>query len=102
MSNLQTTIKDPITLNGVGIHTGKDASLTFKPAKEDTGYVFSRIDLPNKPSIRALSDYVSETKRGTTLEKNGIKIKTSEHVLAALVGMEIDNVLIEMDFVPYI
>mgnify|MGYP001179077961 FL=1 len=97
MSNLQTTIKDPITLNGVGIHTGKDASLTFKPAKEDTGYVFSRIDLPNKPSIRALSDYVSETKRGTTLEKNGIKLKTTEHVLAALVGLEIDNVIIEID-----
>ena len=97
MSNLQTTIKDSIKLNGVGIHTGKNVCLTFKPAKEDTGYVFSRVDLPGQPLIRALSDYVCETKRGTTLEKDGIKLKTTEHVLAALVGLEIDNVIIEID-----
>ena len=97
MSNLQTTIKDSIKLNGVGIHTGQDVSITFKPAKEDTGYVFSRVDLPGKPLIKALSDYVCETKRGTTLEKDGIKLKTTEHVLAALVGLEIDNVIIEID-----
>ena len=82
MSNLQTTIKSSITLNGVGIHTGKDVSLTFKPAEEDVGYVFSRTDLPNKPSIKALSEYVCETQRGTTLEKDGVKLKTTEHVLA--------------------
>ena len=58
MSNLQTTIKDSIKLNGVGIHTGQDVSINFKPAKEDTGYVFSRVDLPGKPLIKALSDYV--------------------------------------------
>jgi UDP-3-O-[3-hydroxymyristoyl] N-acetylglucosamine deacetylase/3-hydroxyacyl-[acyl-carrier-protein] dehydratase len=97
MSNLQTTIKDSIKLNGVGIHTGQDVSINFKPAKEDTGYVFSRVDLPGKPLIEALSDYVCETKRGTTLEKDGIKLKTTEHVLAALVGLEIDNVIIEID-----
>ena len=92
MSNLQTTIKSSITLKGVGIHTGKDVSLTFKPAEEDVGYVFSRTDLPNKPSIKALSEYVCETQRGTTLEKDGVKLKTTEHVLAALVGLEIDNI----------
>ena len=97
MSNLQTTIKSSITLKGVGIHTGKDVSLTFKPAEEDVGYVFSRTDLPNKPLIRALSEYVSETQRGTTLEKDGVKLKTTEHVLAALVGLEIDNIIIEID-----
>ena len=97
MSNLQTTIKGSITLKGVGIHTGKDVSLTFKPAEEDVGYVFSRTDLPNKPLIRALSEYVSETQRGTTLEKDGVKLKTTEHVLAALVGLEIDNIIIEID-----
>ena len=97
MSNLQTTIKDSVKLNGVGIHTGQDVSITFKPAKEDTGYVFSRVDLPGKPLIKALSEYVCETKRGTTLEKDGIKLKTTEHVLAALVGLEIDNVIIEID-----
>ena len=97
MSNLQTTIKGSITLKGVGIHTGKDVSLTFKPAEEDVGYVFSRTDLPNKPSIKALSEYVCETQRGTTLEKDGVKLKTTEHVLAALVGLEIDNIIIEID-----
>ena len=97
MSNLQTTIKSSITLKGVGIHTGKDVSLTFKPAEEDVGYVFSRTDLPNKPSIKALSEYVCETQRGTTLEKDGVKLKTTEHVLAALVGLEIDNIIIEID-----
>ena len=97
MSNLQTTIKRSINLKGVGIHTGKDVSITFKPAKEDVGYVFSRIDLPNKPEIRALSEYVCETQRGTTLEKDGVKLKTTEHVLAALVGLEIDNIIIEID-----
>ena len=97
MSNLQTTIKSSINLKGVGIHTGKDVSITFKPAKEDVGYVFSRIDLPNKPEIRALSEYVCETQRGTTLEKDGVKLKTTEHVLAALVGLEIDNIIIEID-----
>ena len=97
MTNLQTTIKDKVTLNGVGIHTGKDVSLTFKPGLEDTGYVFSRVDLPGEPLIEALSDYVCETKRGTTLEKDGIKLKTTEHVLAALVGLEVDNIIIEIN-----
>ena len=82
---------------GVGIHTGKDVSLTFKPAEEDVGYVFSRTDLPYKPSIKALAEYVCETQRGTTLEKDGVKLKTTEHVLAALVGLEIDNIIIEID-----
>ena len=97
MINLQTTIKSEISLEGVGIHTGKDVKLTFKPAETDSGYVFRRVDLKNKPYIEALSKYVIDTQRGTTLEKNGIKLKTIEHVLAALVGLEIDNVLIEIN-----
>ena len=93
----QTTIKKPISLKGVGIHTGTDVTLTFKPAKDNYGYAFCRIDLPDNPVIEANINYVVNTERGTNLEKNGIKIKTSEHVLAALVGMEIDNVLIELN-----
>ena len=93
----QTTIKKPISLKGVGIHTGTDVTLTFKPAKDNFGYAFRRIDLPDNPLIEANINYVVNTERGTNLEKNGIKIKTSEHVLAALVGMEIDNVLIELN-----
>ena len=97
MSNKQTTIKSSVSLKGVGIHTGKDVKLSFKPADPDTGYVFKRLDLDGSPSIEALSKYVINTQRGTTLEKNGVKLKTIEHVLAALVGLEIDNVLIEIN-----
>ena len=93
----QQTIKKPVSLKGVGIHTGKEVNLTFKPAIENFGYCFCRTDLPKKPIIEANINYVVNTKRGTNLDKNGVKIKTSEHVLAALVGMEIDNVLIELD-----
>ena len=93
----QKTINKPVSLKGVGIHTGKEVNLTFKPAKEGFGYCFCRVDLPEKPIIEANIKYVINTERGTNLDKNGIKIKTSEHVLAALVGMEIDNVLIELD-----
>ncbi len=69
MSNKQTTIKSSVSLKGVGIHTGKDVKLSFKPADPDTGYVFKRLDLDGSPSIEALSKYVINTQRGTTLEK---------------------------------
>ena len=97
MTNNQTTINSSISLEGVGIHTGKDVKLTFNPADPDTGYVFKRVDLDGHPLIEALSKYVVNTQRGTTLEKSGVKLKTIEHVLAALVGLEIDNVLIEIN-----
>jgi len=97
MSNKQTTIKKQTTLEGVGIHTGNEVKLTFKPAPADFGYVFKRIDMTNYPEIEALSKYVVDTQRGTTLEKDGVKLKTIEHVLAALVGLEIDNVIIEIN-----
>ena len=97
MSNKQTTIKKQTTLEGVGIHTGNEVKLTFKPAPADFGYVFRRIDMANQPEIEALSKYVVDTQRGTTLEKDGVKLKTIEHVLAALVGLEIDNVIIEIN-----
>ena len=93
----QQTISKSVSLKGVGIHSGNDVNLTFKPAEEDFGYAFCRTDLPEKPIIEADVNFVVSTKRGTTLEKNGVNIQTSEHVLAALVGLEIDNVLIEID-----
>ena len=93
----QHTISKPVSLKGVGIHTGQEVNLTFKPTKENQGYVFCRVDLPENPLIEANINFVVNTDRGTNLDKNGIKIRTSEHVLAALVGMGIDNILIELD-----
>ena len=93
----QRTIKAPVTVSGVGLHTGKKTSLTFKPAPENHGFKFQRVDLPGKPVIDADVDNVIETERGTTLAQNGGKISTTEHALAALMGMELDNVLIEVD-----
>ncbi|MBB3122918.1 UDP-3-O-[3-hydroxymyristoyl] N-acetylglucosamine deacetylase/3-hydroxyacyl-[acyl-carrier-protein] dehydratase [Mesoflavibacter sabulilitoris] len=93
----QKTIKSEISLTGVGLHTGKDVTLTFKPAPENAGFAFKRIDLEGAPVIEADANYVTNTQRGTCLEKNGVTIQTCEHVLAALVGMGIDNALLELD-----
>jgi UDP-3-O-[3-hydroxymyristoyl] N-acetylglucosamine deacetylase/3-hydroxyacyl-[acyl-carrier-protein] dehydratase len=93
----QRTISKVVSLSGVGIHTGKNVTMTFKPAPINHGYAFCRTDLEEQPIIEADAQYVVNTQRGTNLEKNGIKIQTSEHVLAALVGLEVDNVLIEID-----
>ena len=93
----QTTIKNPVSLKGVGIHTGKEVNLTFKPTNANNGYRFKRIDLKDKPIIEANIKYVINTDRRTFLKKNNITIQTCEHVLAALVGLEIDNVIIEID-----
>ncbi len=93
----QRTIAEAVTLTGVGLHTGENVTMTFLPAPENHGYAFKRIDLEGAPIIEADANYVVNTQRGTNLEKRGVKIQTSEHVLAALVGMEIDNVLIELD-----
>ena len=95
-SVLQNTIAKQITLEGVGLHTGKNVVLTFKPAPANTGYVFKRTDLKGQPTVEADVQYVNDTQRGTNLIKNDVKIHTSEHVLSALVGLEIDNCLIEL------
>jgi UDP-3-O-[3-hydroxymyristoyl] N-acetylglucosamine deacetylase/3-hydroxyacyl-[acyl-carrier-protein] dehydratase len=94
---MQCTIKQPVTISGVGLHTGAMVNLTFRPAPENTGFRFQRIDLAEKPVIEADVDNVIDTDRGTTIGKNGVKISTIEHVLAALAGMEIDNILMEID-----
>lgn len=93
----QRTIKKKVTLQGVGLHTGKNVTLSFLPAPENHGFAFKRIDLEGEPVIEADANYVVNTQRSTCLEKNGITIQTSEHVLAALVGLDLDNVLIELD-----
>ena len=93
----QRTIEKEVSLKGVGLHTGKNVTLTFKPAPENHGYAFVRADLEGTPTIEADANYVVNTQRGTNLEKLGVKIQTSEHVLAALVGMEVDNCIIELD-----
>ena len=93
----QTTVKNEITVSGVGLHTGVVANLTFKPAPENHGYQFKRIDLPDQPIIEADVDHVIDTNRGTTIGKGNAKVSTIEHVLAALSGMEIDNVMMEID-----
>ncbi|MCF6296529.1 MAG: bifunctional UDP-3-O-[3-hydroxymyristoyl] N-acetylglucosamine deacetylase/3-hydroxyacyl-ACP dehydratase [Flavobacteriaceae bacterium] len=97
MSIKQKTIQNEISLEGVGLHTGKQVKLTFKPAVANSGLRFIRTDLEGKPSIEALASYVTDTQRGTNLEKNGVVINTSEHVLAAIIGCDLDNVIIEMD-----
>ena len=93
----QKTIKEEISLTGVGLHTGKEVKMTFKPAPINNGYTFVRVDLEGSPIIEADANYVVNTQRGTNLEKLGVKIQTSEHVLAAFVGCDVDNVIIELN-----
>jgi UDP-3-O-[3-hydroxymyristoyl] N-acetylglucosamine deacetylase/3-hydroxyacyl-[acyl-carrier-protein] dehydratase len=97
MAEKQRTLKAPVTFTGKGLHSGVQVTMTLKPAPDSHGYIFKRIDLPDQPLINALAENVVETSRGTTLEENGARISTIEHVLASFVGMGIDNVLIEVD-----
>ena len=90
----QKTIQSEITLTGVGLHTGKEVAMTFKPAPANNGFTFIRVDLEGQPIIEADAAYVVNTQRGTNLEKRGVMIQTPEHVLAALVGCDLDNVIV--------
>ena len=93
----QHTLARDIELSGTGLHTGAFVTLKLRPANPGFGIRFQRIDLPGSPVVKADVDYVTDTSRGTTLEHNGARISTIEHLLAALVGMEVDNILIEID-----
>lgn len=93
----QKTIQNEITLKGVGLHTGIEVTMTFKPAPINNGFTFVRVDLEGSPVIEADASYVINTQRGTNLEKRGVKIQTSEHVLAACVGCDLDNLVIELN-----
>lgn len=93
----QRTISKPISLRSKGLHTGLEVELTFNPAPENHGIVFQRVDLPDKPLVHAFAEFVTETSRGTVLVERGVKVATVEHVMASLVGMQIDNVLITVN-----
>ena len=97
MNDKQHTIKGPVTVSGIGLHTGVVANMTFLPAPVNHGYKFQRVDLPGQPIVAADVDNVVDLSRGTTIEQNGARVNTVEHTLAALVGLQIDNVLIQLD-----
>lgn len=93
----QRTIKHPVSMSGIGLHTGSVSTMTFKPAPENYGVRFRRIDLGGSPEVPADVDHVVDISRGTTIEVGAARVHTVEHVMAALVGLQIDNVLIELD-----
>lgn len=97
MKEFQRTLKNPVSLVGVGLHTGEKVKMTLQPAPENHGYRFQRTDLEGQPIIKADADLVISTERGTTLEQNGVRIYTTEHVLAALYALQVDNCLIQVD-----
>ncbi|MGF1532661.1 MAG: bifunctional UDP-3-O-[3-hydroxymyristoyl] N-acetylglucosamine deacetylase/3-hydroxyacyl-ACP dehydratase [Bernardetiaceae bacterium] len=92
----QHTLAAPVSFAGVGLHTGASAHMTIRPARPNHGLKFQRIDLPGQPIVEVDVDYVVDCARGTTLEKDGARVHTVEHVLSALVGLQIDNALIEL------
>src|SRR5215217_8295737 len=96
-SENQQTLAGAVTLQGVGLHTGHEVIMTLKPANPGFGIRFQRIDLPDKPIVKADADLVVDTSRGTTIEHNGARVSTVEHILSALVGMQVDNVLVELN-----
>ena len=93
----QHTLASEVSINGVGIHTGQTVSMLLRPAEPNTGIIFRRIDLPNQPIVKADVDNVVETTRSTTIEANGARVSTIEHLMAALVGCQVDNVVIELN-----
>lgn len=93
----QSTIQTPVSVSGIGLHTGRNVTLTFKPADANHGFRFQRVDLPEQPVIPADVKLVISTNRGTTLKSGDAQVSTVEHVLSALVGMGYDNVLLEID-----
>jgi UDP-3-O-[3-hydroxymyristoyl] N-acetylglucosamine deacetylase/3-hydroxyacyl-[acyl-carrier-protein] dehydratase len=97
MSEKQRTLTKEISLNGKGLHSGINVTITFKPAPANHGFKFCRTDLPGRPVIDALAENVTDTSRGTTLGHNNASVSTIEHVLAALYGLRIDNALIELN-----
>jgi UDP-3-O-[3-hydroxymyristoyl] N-acetylglucosamine deacetylase/3-hydroxyacyl-[acyl-carrier-protein] dehydratase len=97
MKKNQTTIASEVSISGKGLHTGLTVSITLQPAPANHGIVFQRIDLPEKPTVKAHILNVTDTPRSTNLKENGATVKTVEHILAALSGMFVDNVLIQID-----
>ncbi len=91
------TISTSVSLSGKGLHTGKQVNVTFNPAPEHTGVVFRRVDLPGQPIVHAIATNVFDTSRGTSLKENNAEVRTVEHLMAALAGLQIDNVIVDID-----
>ncbi len=92
----QRTLKNMIRATGVGLHTGEKVYLTLRPAAPNTGIVFRRVDLPQPVEIKAKPDSVGDTRLSSTLEENGVKVSTVEHLMAALAGLGIDNLYVDL------
>jgi UDP-3-O-[3-hydroxymyristoyl] N-acetylglucosamine deacetylase/3-hydroxyacyl-[acyl-carrier-protein] dehydratase len=97
MADNQKTIAREATFSGIGLHTGNLTTMTFKPAKPDSGITFYRVDLPDRPAVKADIDHVLDVSRGTTIGVNGTRVRTIEHVMSACAGLGIDNLDIEVD-----
>lgn len=93
----QKTLKKSISCSGVGLHSGKEVNISLRPAVSDTGIVFKRVDLPGAPSVKAVCDYVSDTRLATTLRKGDATVATVEHLMAAFALMRVDNAIVEID-----
>lgn len=91
------TISSSVSLSGRGLHTGKNVTVTFNPAPEHTGIMFRRVDLPGQPMVHAIATNVFDTSRGTSLKENNAEVRTVEHLMAALAGLRIDNVIVDID-----
>ena len=97
MHQTQRTVRNSKSCNGIGLHTGVESTITFHPAPENYGIRFMRSDIKNSPEIKADIDHVVDISRGTTIEEKNVRIHTVEHALAAVTGLQIDNVLIELN-----
>ena len=93
----QRTLKTKVSATGVGLHNGEKVTLTLLPAAIDAGIVFRRVDLPDTPEIQATPDAVSDTRMCSALERNGARVGTVEHLMSALAGLGVDNIIVELD-----
>src|SRR5687767_6663380 len=93
----QHTLAAPVSISGVGIHSGQTVDIVLQPAEPNTGIVFQRVDLKGHPTVKADVDNVVETTRSTTIEANGARVGTIEHLMAALVGCQVDNVIVQIN-----
>jgi len=93
----QRTILRPVSYSGIGLHSGEELSLTFQPAQPDTGVIFQRVDLPGKPEVPARIEWVTGTSQATSIGRGGAEVMITEHVLAAIYGLGVDNLLVELD-----
>ena len=97
MSNKQKTLKQPVTFNGRGLHTGVEVEMTVSPTEDNQGIRFRRVDVEGTPEIPALADFVVDTSRNTTIGRGDVRVSTVEHILAALWTMGVDNAIIDID-----